>query len=76
MILLAVYGALIGPFKMAFYGRGYFYLGRYYGWPGVLGGLVWLGCMILAFVFAYSYVPEVRDFVENLPSILNNAVRR
>ena len=76
LILLALYGVAVGPFKMAFHGRGYYYQGRYYGWPGVLGGLVWMACLILAFAYAYAYIPEVRDFVENLPSIVNNAVRR
>jgi hypothetical protein len=75
LILIGLYSAVVGPFKMAIHGRGYLHEGRYYGWP-VLGGLVWLGCLILAFMLAYAYVPEVRDFVENLPSILNQIVRR
>jgi phage shock protein PspC (stress-responsive transcriptional regulator) len=76
LVLIALYSALIGPFKIALQGRGYIHEGRYYGWPSVLGGLVWLGCMILAFVIAYAYVPEVREFVENLPSALSRLVRR
>jgi hypothetical protein len=76
LILIGIYSAVVGPLKMAIHGRGYLHDRRYYGWPGVLGGLVWLGCMILAFVLAYTYVPEVREFVANLPSILNQIVRR
>ena len=75
LILIAMYSAVIGPFQVAFRGRGYYHAGRYYTWPGLLGGIVWLGCMILAFAFAYAYIPEVRDFVENLPSVLNSMVR-
>jgi phage shock protein PspC (stress-responsive transcriptional regulator) len=76
LILIGLYSAVVGPFKMAIHGRGYLHQRRYYGWPGLLGGLIWLGCMILAFVLAYTYVPEVRDFVANLPSMLNQIVRR
>jgi len=74
LMLLALYAAVVGPFKMAFQGRGYYHGGRYYGWPGVLGGLVWLACVTLGFGFAYTYIPEVRDAVDNLPSILNHVV--
>ena len=71
LILIALYSAIVGPFKMAFHGRGY-----YSGLPGVLGGMVWLACMVLAFAFSYTYIPEVREFVQNLPSTLNDLVRR
>ncbi len=75
LILVVLYSAVIGPFKAAF--RGWHrWEGRYYGLPAVWGGTVWLGCLILGFWLAFNYVPEVRYFVESLPSILNDLVRR
>ncbi|PYS27135.1 MAG: hypothetical protein DMG11_17405 [Acidobacteria bacterium] len=74
LILVVLYSAVIGPFKAAF--RGWHrWEGRYYGFPAVWGGTVWLGCLILGFWLAFNYVPEVRYFVESLPSILNDLVR-
>ena len=75
LILVVLYSAVIGPFKAAF--RGWHrWEGRYYGLPAVWGGTAWLGCLILGFWLAFNYVPEVRYFVESLPSILNDLVRR
>jgi phage shock protein PspC (stress-responsive transcriptional regulator) len=75
LILIFLYSVVIGPFKMAFH-SGYLHQGRYYGWPGILGGLVWMICLILAVATAYAYLPEVRDFVENLPSSLGDLFRK
>jgi len=75
LILVVLYSSVVGPFKAAF--RGWHrWDGHYYRWPAVWGGMVWLGCLVLGFWLAFTYVPEVRYFVESLPSILNDLVRR
>jgi phage shock protein PspC (stress-responsive transcriptional regulator) len=75
LILVVLYSAVVSPFKAAF--RGWHpWAGRYYGLPAVWGGTVWLGCLIFGSWLAYNYVPEVRYFVESLPAIFNDLVRR
>jgi phage shock protein PspC (stress-responsive transcriptional regulator) len=76
LALLALYGAVVGPFRVALEGRGYFRGGRYYGWPGVVGGLVWLVCLALAFAFAYAYIPEVHALVDNVSAQVVNRLGR
>ena len=48
-----------------------------FGWTVPVAVPLWaLACMIVLGALAYDHFPEVRDFVENLPLVFNDLVRR
>jgi hypothetical protein len=70
LMLLIVYQILVTPLIVGRYAA-YRAYGRYhYGWLAVWGGLLRVGFTVLFFWMAYVYLPEFRDFINNLPDIM------
>lgn len=76
VVLLLVYGMLVGPLKLV---RHACYRGmRTPGWSGsfifVLDAAIWVGVVAALACLALHYFPEVRDAFHSLPSIVHHAV--
>jgi phage shock protein PspC (stress-responsive transcriptional regulator) len=74
--LLVAYQLLVAPFMAGRYAMYRAYGGYHYGWLAMWGGLLRVGFIIVFFWIAYAYLPEFRDFVNNLPDILRGLSRQ
>jgi phage shock protein PspC (stress-responsive transcriptional regulator) len=75
-VLIALFQFLVMPLRIArraaYYPWHHPYAGLYAMWHGI----IWLGMMLVFVWFAYHYIPEVHDFIRNLPFIWeNNRIR-
>ncbi len=70
LTILVAYQILVTPLIVGRYAA-YRTYGRYhYRWLALWGGLLRLGFTVLFFWMAYQYLPEFRDFINNLPDIM------
>ena len=74
--LVMVYGVIAWPLR-ALRRAAYQTLGGgYYGPLGAWDGLMGLGFTILFCWFAYQYIPEVREFVQNVPAMIDSLIHQ
>ena len=64
LILALLYFAISTPLKMVRHG-GHQAAGHHPGWAA-LHGLMWIGCTVLFFWVAYTFLPGVRELVDQL----------
>jgi phage shock protein PspC (stress-responsive transcriptional regulator) len=75
LALFLVYQALVAPLMFGRFAARRLY-GRYdYGWVAAWDGLMRIGFMLVFFWLAYAYMPDFRDFVNNVPDMLRSWTR-
>jgi phage shock protein PspC (stress-responsive transcriptional regulator) len=68
-VLIALFQLLVAPFRIA---RQAAYYHPYDGWYAMWHGFVWIGILMVFVWFAYHHIPEVHDFIRDLPFVWEN----
>jgi phage shock protein PspC (stress-responsive transcriptional regulator) len=71
-VLIALFQLLVMPLRIAHRATYYSWHHTYDGWYAMWHGIVWLGMMMVFVWLAYHYIPEVHDFIRDLPFVWEN----
>ena len=76
VILLVLLQAVTAPMKYMRYQTRYGYGHPLAGIFDLFASTLWLAFVILAVWVGYNHIPEVHDFIQNLPNVWDNLVNR
>jgi len=72
VVLVLIYQAFLWPLHIARRSAYYAIGGAYHGTVAAFDGLLSLGFVVLGIWLAYHYMPEVRDFLQQLPDVFRS----
>ena len=76
LTLVVIYQAVTSPLRWVRHASYYALPRQSYGWLAAWGGILWIGSAVLLGWLGYQHVPAVHDFIENLPTLLEDMRRQ